>query len=206
MVNELCFFNVDLSCCNLNWSVLYTSIANSAEFFGIYCLPEELKLKINICSEEEFHHKKVEMRLPQSNDALAFTCCVNCIYVLEYGQLSRNMVEMVEMDYHAIVVHECIHVFQEYYSMLPPHKHVWLYETIACFMARQTRAYTPERYPSWENFVTDFYSIDNCYGLAYQFGKHLFQCLPKTILLDVIRDPAPHMEALRLIYARLHYI
>lgn len=175
---------------------LCKKIVSGADFFGFYSLPDELKIKIHICSEAEFTYKKQEIHMYESDSVIAFSCDVNNIFVLEY----RNLKNKYSLNaYEAVIVHECIHAFQAYYSMIPPKYYVWLYESVACYLAKQNKSYDEKKLVSWDTFINDFYTIKDCYGLAYNFGKEVFKRFGDEVL-RVIKEPEKYTDQLMEVY------
>lgn len=194
IIDKTCIFEV-FNLEALKQERLYENIIAIADFFGIGDLPDELLIKIYICQEEEFL-KKARLYIEDSSQVIAFTCDVNKIYVLEYECINdRYSIN----EYEALIIHECTHVFQAYFSMLPPEQYVWLYETVACYLAKQEKTYTGRNRVLWDDFVNDFYKIDECYGLAYIFGKEIFNCFGEEIL-NVLKNPEAYTDRLKWIY------
>lgn len=168
-------------------------IISVAHFFGFQFLPKDLKLHLQICNRDDFEKARVKTNLSKIRDMLAFTCNVNHIYVLQRDCLSEWV---SDSSYAAIIVHECVHIFQLYYSRLPQKQYVWLYEAVACYLAGQKKDYVGAIGVSWQNFADNFYGITNCYGLAYAFGEQLF-LQHNTIALEIIKDPKKYETILK---------
>lgn len=175
---------------------LFENIVSVAGFFGFSSLPEELKIKIHICNESEFKYIKEKSYMNQPDYVVAFTCNVNQIYVLDY----RNVSSWYSLNaYNAVIVHECIHAFQTYYSMISPRQYEWLYESVACYLAKQKTSYDGKNGVTWEVFTSDFYRINDCYGLAYNFGREIFKRFGDEIL-KVIKIPGAYTDQLAEVY------
>ena len=195
-IGDLCVLNTTSTMPYKNWKSLFENIVSVADFFEFRSLPDELKIRIHICNEAEFKHKKEESNMNKPNCMVAFTCDVNKIFVLEYRDInSRYSLNA----YDAIIVHECIHVFQAYFSMISPRQYIWLYESVACYLANQKKLYNGKNGASWETFTKDFYRINDCYGLAYNFGKEIFKRFGDEIL-RVIKTPEAYTDQLVEIY------
>lgn len=179
-----------------NLESLCKNIVSIADFFGLKSLPDELKIKIHICSEAEFKYKKEELHMNESDSVIAFSCDVNKIFVLEYRDLNSSYSLNA---YDAVIVHESIHAFQAYFSMIPPKQYVWLYESVACYLAKQKKSYDGKSGVSWDAFINNFYTINDCYGLAYNFGKASFKRFGDEVL-RVIKAPEKYMDELMEVY------
>lgn len=135
-IGDLCVLSTAGTIAYENRESLSENILSAAAFFGFSSLPDELKIKIHICSEEEFKQKKEELNIDVPDFVIAFTCKINNIFILEY----RNINRWYSLNaYNAVIVHECIHAFQTYFSMIPPKQYVWLYESVACYLAKQKK-------------------------------------------------------------------
>lgn len=175
---------------------LLENIVRIADFFGFRSLPDELKLAIHICGGAEFKRKKEESGVNIPDHAAALTCGVNQIFVLAYRAVSSAYSRNA---YDAMIVHECVHAFQAYFSMAPPGQYVWLYESVACYLAGQIKPYNEKNRVSWEVFTNDFYGIHDCYGLAYQFGNEIFARFGDEIR-RVIQTPGAYLDRLAKVY------
>ncbi len=195
-IGDLCVLSTAGTIAYENRESLSENILSAAAFFGFSSLPDELKIKIHICSEEEFKQKKEELNIDVPDFVIAFTCKINNIFILEY----RNINRWYSLNaYNAVIVHECIHAFQTYFSMIPPKQYVWLYESVACYLAKQKKAYNRKNKVLWETFTNDFYKINDCYSLAYNFGGEIFKQFGDDIL-RVIRKPEAYIVELMEVY------
>lgn len=181
----------------LNFNSLFEKIISVANFFGFQLFLDEFKIKIQICSELDFNQKKNKFQMNDSEDLIAFTCNVNQIFVLEYEKIKNKY---TFEEYEAVIIHECVHVFQAYFSRLSPKQYIWLYESVACHLAEQKKHYDLNKLVSWDTFINDFYNIDDCYGLAYKFGNIIFSHFGQDIF-NVIKNPIKYIEQLKYIYA-----
>ncbi len=195
-IGDLCVFSTTGAMPFENRESLSENIVSVADFFGFRSLPNELKIKIHICNGTEFKHKKEESYMNEPYHVIAFTCDINKIFVLEYTDVSSGYSLNA---YDAVIVHECIHVFQAYFSMISPGRYVWLYESVACYLAGQKNPYGEKKGVSWEAFTNDFYRINDCYGLAYSFGKEIFRRFGGEIL-RVIKTPGAYTDQLMGVY------
>lgn len=195
-IGDLCIVSITGTMPDENLKNLVENIVFVATFFGFKSLPDELKLKIRICSETEFKIKKEELHMNKLDQVIAFACDINNIFVLEYNVVndwySSN-------GYDAVILHECIHVFQAYFSMISPRKYIWLYESVACYLAKQNKSFNEKNRVSWKDFTNDFYSNCDCYGLAYNFGEAIFKRFGNEIL-RLIKKPEEYMIELMEIY------
>lgn len=195
-IGDLCVFSTIGTMLCENRESLVENIVSVADFFGFRSLPDKLKIKIYICNGAEFRLKKEKSHINGLDQVIAFTCDVNNIFVLEYRYVnSRYSLNA----YDAVIVHECIHAFQAYFSMILPRQYVWLYESVACYLAKQKKLYDGKKEISWETFTNDFYSINDCYGLAYNFGEGIFKHFGDEIL-KVIKTPGVYTDQLAEVY------
>lgn len=195
-IGDLCVFSTVGTMAYESWESLSENIVSVAAFFGFSSLPDDLKIKIYICSEEEFKQKKEELHMNVPDYVVAFTCKINKIFIVEYKNIdcwySLNV-------YNSVIVHECIHVFQTYFSMMSPKQYAWLYESVACYLAKQKKIYNRKNKILWETFTNDFYRINDCYGLAYNFGVEIFKQFGDEIL-RVIKRPEAYIVELMKVY------
>lgn len=195
-IGDLCIVSITGTMPDENLKNLVENIVFVATFFGFKSLPDELKLKIRICSETEFKIKKEELHMNKLDQVIAFTCDINNIFVLEYNAVNDWYSSNA---YDAVILHECIHVFQAYFSMISPRKYIWLYESVACYLAKQNKSFNEKNRASWEDFTNNFYSNCDCYGLAYNFGEAIFKRFGNEIL-RLIKRPEECMIELMEIY------
>ena len=62
-IGDLCVLSTAGTIAYENRESLSENILSAAAFFGFSSLPDELKIKIHICSEEEFKQKKEELNI-----------------------------------------------------------------------------------------------------------------------------------------------
>ncbi len=137
-IGNLCVFSTMDAMPYENSGILFENIVSVATFFGFRSLPDELKIKIHICSGKEFKLKKEESHMNEVDQIIAFSCDINNIFVLEY----RDINSWYSLNaYDAVILHECIHSFQAYYSIIPPRQYIWLYESVACYLAKQNKVF-----------------------------------------------------------------
>lgn len=176
--------------------VLFSKIVSIAKIFRFASLPDDLKIQIEFI-EECFFEKLIEsFSFDNTTNIVAVTCNVNRVFIKQYECIKRGF--SIE-SYIAVIVHECVHIFQYYYSMIPQAQYVWFYEAIACYLAGQNKKYCQDRNCSWERFTSDFYSTPNCYELAYELGKALFnRC--RNDVLDIIKEPSKYENIIKKMY------
>lgn len=195
-IGDLCVFSTVETMAYESWESLSESIVTAAAFFGFSSLPDELKIKIHICREEEFKQKKEELHMNVPDYVVAFTCKINKIFILEYKSLD----DWYSLNaYNTVIVHECIHAFQTYFSMISPKQYAWLYEAVACYLAGQKKTYNRKNRVLWETFTNNFYGINDCYSLAYNFGKEIFKQFGDEIL-RVMKRPEAYIAELMEVY------
>ena len=170
----------------------YDRIISVASYFGIIQLPEDIRIHIHICDKAEFEDIRQGIGINIIDEAVAFVSDINHIYVIKYDCIKRFL---SKSSYSAIILHECIHVFQLYYSKLPQSQYIWLYESVACYLADQKKQYDRRSEKLWDAFVNDFYNVPDCYGLAYDFGRKLFETYYDEVL-SIIKYPEKYWERL----------
>lgn len=172
-----------------------------ADLFGLHNLPNEYKICIHLCEREQFIilSEKVGIR-KRYKDCLAFSS--DAIYVIEYDDISTKV---SKIEYNKMIVHECVHILQQITTGLVPAKAVWLYESIACFLSNQETVKLTQL-PLWNDLITDFYSIRECYSLAYFFGKILIN----SVGLEKIIETQDNLQKLEQIgyntYCKLQHL
>lgn len=172
-------------------------IKSVANFFGFSSLPEEYKIKIFFCNTEKMEFWKIKNKVSLPKFAQAYTISGNQIFILEYDCLKSKY---SQNDYIAMIIHECVHVFQGYFSYISPIKYIWLYESVACFLAGQSNVSNQKDFEEWDVFISSFYSIKNCYGIAYNFGKKLIETNSRDFVLEILRNPIKHISYLKNLY------
>lgn len=175
---------------------LVNKIFEVASLFGFSFLSDDLKIKLFICEENDFENKRKELSIQNSNVIVAFQCDINCIFVMKYHYLKQLY---SKSEYVSVIIHECVHVLQFYYSRLPSKRYVWLYESIACYLAGQKPNRRRLGKVLWDNFKNNFYDMKGCYEVAYAFGEALFK-LYSTEVLNIIKKPDFFENELRDVY------
>lgn len=167
-----------------------------ASLFDIYNFPEDYKISIHFLEKYNF------VQLAKSYGV--FEKCVNChamscdsIYIIDYYDVSK---ELSEDEYCKTLLHECIHILQHISTGLIPSKAIWLYESIACFLSGQ-ETYKPLQFPSWELFKSNFYSVDDCYSVAYMYGQLFINIIGLEKLIAYEDD----LNALEMIGKKIYY-
>jgi hypothetical protein len=185
--------------CKKYW-LIKDKIQEISNLFGFDILPKELKLRIYIVDNEYMNAyiKKHGLNIPKNS--IAFSTLGNEIYVTYYNSIINTV---KEDDYIKILLHECIHILQMYFSKKSPQKYIWLYESIACYIANQFIDYIPNTIVTWDFFVNHFYCIENCYGLAYKYGSALFNYSTKQDVLKLLKYPDENIEIFERIYKKL---
>lgn len=174
-----------------------------AKWFGFSCFPCELKIHIYIENKSTFQSYIQEKKLCHiPEDAIAFAVNGNEVHILDYASVEYRF---IAPDYTKIILHECIHILQGYYSKVKPSECIWLYESVACFLAKQMRTYPFAQNVSWNMFISNFYKIDNCYGLAYKYGRQLFRFYSENEILQIIKCPFKYMEDCKKIFEQNVY-
>lgn len=172
-----------------------------AKWFGFSVLPQQLKLRINVV---DLNYIKIYIKIYNLNipiNSIAFTISGNKIYILSYTYLSKVM---SETEYIKLIIHECTHTLQMYFSKITPEKYVWLYESIACYISNQYSDYVPNKSITWDIFKNDFYNVKDCYGLAYKYGLMLFKHYSKQKILNLIKYPEENLEIFKNVYNMLY--
>ena len=178
-----------------------TRITTIGTFFGFYYLPESLKIQITTLSKDLFRQllqEKLKINVPDGS--VAISSGANKVFIISYPDLKE---QYSENGYLSLVVHECAHLFQLLFSQVNTTEYTWLYETVACYLARQEAKVLPTRKIEWESFTTSFYGVENCYALAYLFGKMLFQIKPEMVIKEMLRNPHQYVREYQNIYERI---
>ena len=185
--NELFVFSSpDSNIDQTKYLYIKDKIYSVCSYFGIRYLPSNLKFKINIVQKEIIGDLILRRGLNIPEFSYALTLDAKNIYVTSFQNVS-NIYSIDE--YLSIILHECIHVIQGYYSLVNPNKCIWLYETIAVFLADQKPKKRKDFYVKWEDFINNFYNIESSYEIAYFFGYSLFNNFSKDHLLEMIKAP-----------------
>ena len=90
-------------------------------------------------------------------------------------------------------------ILQFYFSKIPSRQYVWLYESIACYLAGQKKKDNSLKIEAWDVFENDFYNMQDCYGVAYRFGEAIFRLYPNESL-TIIKHPEIYKERLIEMY------
>lgn len=191
-IKNLLSLNSPDDLCYLDTVALSESIDSIAHFFGFSYLPEEIRIRLFICDQKNFEDVKQKTEFKETRSIIAFTYDVNRIYIMHYQAVKNSI---TKESYISIILHECTHIFQFYFSKLSQRKYVWLYESIACYLSGQKKQYKKLANYSWDSFVTDFYHMPDCYALAYKFGEALFRVYP-SLVLDIIMWPDTYEDRL----------
>ena len=197
--DDLCIFSLISKEVYKNISKLSDEITAVSSFFGFQKLPQELKMHIHEFTLDDFQYiqqNNINVFSDSVNKLLAFTYNVNQIYVLNYESIKHCY---SVRDYISIVVHECVHVLQAYYSRVPTSSYIWLYESVACYLSHQKKEYVVNKIVPWQDFICKFYYIDDAYAIAYEYGSLIFDAYDSEIL-DVIKEPTNYSDELRLLY------
>lgn len=176
--------------------VLTEKIVDVANFFGFLALPDEYKIKLRECNEPEFRQVVRQVYIGQMDYIVAFTCDANRIYVLSYANIKDRY---SLRSYIGFIVHECVHVLYAYFSRLPFNRYAWLYESIACYLAKQEKTYSFNEFVPWERFTDNFYIINECYALAYNYGRLLFDYFGEDIL-NALKNPLQSADKFMYVY------
>lgn len=176
-------------------------IKEIANWFGFSVLPQELKLRIYIVEMDyiKSYIKKHNLNIPTYSTA--FSVSGNEIYIASYTCLCKVM---SEEEYIKLIIHECTHILQMYFSKITPENYIWLYESVACYISNQYNDYLPEQIITWDIFVNDFYNIVDCYGLAYKYGLELFKHYTKREILNLIKHPEENFDLFKNVYKMLY--
>lgn len=170
-------------------------LRNCADLFCIKKLPDDMRIIIHICDDIDSGVYWLDSY--RNMKASAITADVREIYVQKPSFNSST-----EVDLHMFkkqIIHECVHAFQAYYSLVLPNKYIWLYESIACFLADQYVKRDEVNNVSWDDFVNSFYLIDGCYAIAYSYGKTLFDSLGIKVL-ERIKQPQLYWNEFEKLY------
>ncbi len=180
--------------------ILNQKIIFVAHFFNFDTLPEEFKIKLHIFSDTQMKKYKEDNKIGFSQNLFSFTFDGDKICILDYEEIKN----VISVDaYISLLVHEFVHVFQGYFSRIPPKKYVWLYEIVACYLSNQSNR-IPKNFikVTWEKFVTDFYSVEHCYTIAYMMGERIFDIFSKEEILNLIKAPQNYIDVLKDIYQK----
>lgn len=171
-------------------------IMKDSQLFGIPIQSSPFRIPVLILNRNDFNIQLEKTPLTRfgATDCLAFS--TSCIYVLSYQQLYSNV---RRTHYLKAIRHECIHLLQHLTSKVPPHEMIWLYESVACTIAKQHQRF-PINPPTWVNFTRNFYANTDCYSTAYHFGKALLEIYPLCDLIALSVRKKDCLQASRRIY------
>lgn len=172
------------------------SIMKDVRLFNIPVLPSQIRIPIQILNERDF---KNELRTASRNDFGIRNCFAytdSHVHVLSYQDLKGKV---ARTDYLKMIRHECIHVLQHLSSRIAPRELIWLYESVACVIAKQFRN-TPLNPPTWFNFTRHFYAVPECYAVAYHFGKAMLKAYSLKDLIDLSKRKKECLQLSRRIY------
>lgn len=156
-------------------------------------------IQIDVLQRNEFEHawKPRFQNNPGGDVPVAFVD--DCVRVVHR---SDALLSLSRDSYFRIIRHECVHVLQLLASQVRPISLEWLYESVACAVAEQQQEIR-EAVPSWETFSQCFYTIPNCYAIAYKFGVALLDhyTIPEMMRLSKSRDKCT--SSCRQLYQKL---
>lgn len=175
------------------YNLLNDKIVKLALLFGFEYFPDQYRICIYIVDREKFNSYAKGICKNKS----AFTIYGYKVFVLEYESIEKRCSREA---YLKVIIHECVHILQGYYSRILPSRYVWLYETIACYLSNQNNSVFPEKTISWEIFANEFYSFSGNYGIAYLYGKYLFTHFSKSKILCVIKKPENFNNECKMLY------
>ena len=179
------------------FEILEHKIFRIAKFFNIRPLPDQYKIKVHFLSHLEMENNQNSNKISIQTDAIAYTFCTNEIFILKYEEVNKKN---SKNEYISTFIHEMVHIFQSYFSKIPPNKCVWLYESVACFLANQNKKTLDLTPISWENFINNFYKFADCYKIAYKFGEKIFHNNSYDAILNILKNPFDNIEHLKKLY------
>lgn len=161
------------------------ALVNLAAFWEIPSLPDDCKIKIVFLEQAKFKRELILSGLEKHISDFAIT--TDKVLVKKYTDVENIL---SPKEYQQIVVHECVHILQMYTTAIMPRNHVWLYESIACYMAGQDHVNVnrKEAIPKWNLFCSSFYSCSNAYYWAYKVGAYIFNHYNRKQILEICRD------------------
>lgn len=159
-------------------------LLNLAMFWKIYSLPEECKINIVFLNPSQFEDKLLLYEFENTHFVTAIT--KEKIFIKKNDNLEEAF---TTKEYQQIIIHECVHMLQMYSTSILPCQQIWLYESIACYMARQLDdCVEKEQVPSWNEFSSSFYTCKNAYYWAYKVGEYIFHNYKQEQILGICRD------------------
>lgn len=178
------------------YNLLDNKIVKLASLFGFEFFPDQYKICIYIIDQYTFNNCEEGI----SKNKYAFTSCGYKVFVLEYESIEKKCCREA---YLKVIIHECVHILQGYYSKILPSRYVWLYETIACYLSNQKNSILPKETISWKKFSDEFYSFSGNYGIAYLYGKYLFENFSKSEILCLLKKPENFSNQCERLYNKM---
>ncbi len=182
---------------DFDFEILAEKIQNIADFFGISFLPYQYRIILSFYNETDMKKMMQKDGVNFPNPTYAYTAEMNKIYILDYSFLQKSL---SKDSYLAIIIHEFAHIFQAIYSCVLPKTCVWLYESIACYMAGQSKTVSLPKNGDWDLFVNSFYDTPDCYGFAYELGRKLFEYYDKETILKMIKKPTEFISQFKSLF------
>ena len=177
------------------YSFYSKSVIPLLEFWQIQYLPNECKIDICFYDKKDFI-KILQGRSLSINNSIIAISDVQ-IHAIKYEFINKYF--SAEM-YEKVLLHECVHMLQLYFSRIPFKNHIWLYESIACYMTRQMLDIKPSTIPDWSCICNNFYSCENCYYWAYEIGKCLFENYSQNQIHEICGNPQLAKKSGKLIW------
>lgn len=158
------------------------TLVSLALFWKIPSLPDDCKIRIVFLEKVQFEQELVLRGLENHISDLAVT--TDRIFIRKYSDLKTAC---SQTEYQQLVLHECIHMLQMYATTIMPGNHIWLYESIACYMAGQTGGCKKHSIliPQWNEFCSSFYTCSNAYYWAYKVGAYIFSNYNQEQILKI---------------------
>lgn len=155
-----------------------------AQKVGINRLPHEYKIRIQLMRKEKFEKEK-SLFLKVKTDFECYAFSTYCIKAVAYEEI-KSKIKM--QAYCKMILHEVIHVLQHISTAIHPDSAVWLYESIACYLAEQFPDYDVLAFPEWKKIKEDFYAVRDCYSIAYLIGKYLFDTFTFDEVMNLSKE------------------
>lgn len=178
-------------------SFLAHVIVQDCRLFGIQMLSQQIPVLVLKRADFQKRLAATSLEAMGAGNCIAFSD--SGIYALSYSELSKKM---SRSGYLRAIRHELIHVLQHLASRVPPHEMIWLYESLACVIAKQ-RQKLPISTSDWFRFVTNFYAIPDCYAVAYNFGKALLDAYTLRDLMTLSKNKGKCLQVSHEIYQGL---
>lgn len=192
-------FNLQFANCEVDHGierVMSRTIMKDVRLFNIPVLPPQMRVPLQIHNARDFRN---ESKMASQNNFAIRNCFAytdSHVHVLSYQHLKGKV---NRTDYLKMIRHECIHVLQHLSSRIAPREQTWLYESVACVIAKQYRN-TPLNPPTWFNFTRHFYAVPECYAVAYHFGKAMLKAYSLKDLIDLSKRKKECLQLSRKIY------